>query len=302
MNNYYLIALDKKPIVIKIPKDNKLLNCAEIKDIDQFTSSYTLEELKSKLLKENIISNKDIDLVIMHKNKNKNKTHINTYPIISEDKDYNVLKSVNNLGKINIKDAKDVIMTFYNKYRNADFKGFADYYYSEVNEHKIRSYRQYYAHLIDKTQLDEYKPYNEIRQFIIVMEQYKKYKNSKNHIDYLNDISHYILDHKKELLDMTNKNNITGQIKFDFDFINSQGNTEPTEEKEYMEEYYEEMNKVKNAPWDDPKMEAIFKDRWATIPANFNELLSDGDKFRAGLIDYPTYRSLTIDKENGKRK
>ena len=304
MNDYYLIALDEIPKVIKIKANyldgimnDSFVECSKIEYIDYVMSKYNLLDIKKKLSNTGKISNINTKILVFHRHKFKGKNHLKSFEVITKDDLTDEFKSAIEHqfkdGSIKVKDVEKTIKTFFNKYRNKDFKEMVDWIYTDLNEHKLKEIHIIYNQLFDKekkdTVLNKNVDYKVIRKLFCLINLSNKFDKCSDYINYLSDINVYKKKHIEKLLDITDPNNINGQMTFD----------EMNDKKEdgYLSDYINLKNEILNSSWDDEYIKECVEKN--IIPYNFNEIMTLEDKVRAGLIDIVDYIHL---KEENKSK
>ena len=203
--------------------------------------------------------------------------------------------------KIIVADCEKTIKTFFNKYRNKEFKAMVDWIYTDLDKHKLNEMYYIYSGLFNENKRDNTltKPvdYITIRKLMSMINLFDRFNKCDDYIDYLSNINIYKKKHFKKLIEITDSKMIYGQMSI-FDEIKEENSTKKTQQDEkYLDEYVNIKNEILNSPWDDEYIkECFFKN---SLPYNFNQIMTLEDKVRAGMIDIIDYLDL---KEKKKSK
>ena len=306
MNNFYVIALNEHPTIIKLKIDGNYLSSTSINNIDKIMSRFTKSETQKILFDKNKIDDINTELMIVRVKKYNGKLGIKYYPVIYKD-NYNIYEHINNLGEVRIGDIKEYIVAFYNKLKKKEFKEMVEFQYSLIDEHLLNKICYIVPGLFDdkkrvKTE-NQFMSYSEIRKIINMLNYDAEYSNFNEYLDGVNVFNKYVAKHKDELLSICDKNIIEGQMNLFSDFPQTDYAELENNEKEiiYHEDYY--INKflqIQHSPFDDPKVKEAFE------KGNFSEDLfsnmSYNDRIRCGMIDAIDYKNAEIKKETEEYK
>ncbi|MBR1717987.1 MAG: hypothetical protein IJ715_01800 [Bacilli bacterium] len=225
MNNYYLVAFDIEPKIIEITIDGDKKIATSIQNIDKKTSNFSMKQIKDHLVNIGKISSNEIEILIMHQTKYNGKAYLKTHFVLTENEYLPVISN-----KVKVSDVSKLIITFFNKCKKDSFKEFVQHYYEDINLHTVKNFQRIFANMfINPLIRDEYVKYQDVRSLASVIACYDRFKDIRTYEDYLFNINRYILNNKEHLLEMTDINNIHGQISFSFEGNNV---------------VYHEMNKI----------------------------------------------------------
>ncbi|MBR1417285.1 MAG: hypothetical protein IJ572_05705 [Bacilli bacterium] len=286
MNDYYIVALDTKPRIVYLDenkldeKDNlKLTNLAYI---DYITSQYDEETFRNYLFKNNIISYKDTPIFIVHTHMYKGKIRIIFNNLIFKGKYSNLLLnlSLTTLREraLSLKDCAYLIDIFEkNYYYNNDFKEIANYLINEKSIEKIIKYRERKNSSNASNYDEKYKnenplKYRLMRDLVSSLNEYSKYQDIDSFLlsvykrdDYSDLIIPLIPE--KSLVDKIERQNVS----------------------------YDDLEDIKNAPWDNKDAEEMIKNERYT--EEFIRTATLEDQLRAGLISDYDYIYTRRDSE-----
>ena len=300
MNNYYLIAFDSEPKIIELTIDGNKMSVTTLQNIDNLTSLYSMNQIKNKLLKVGKISSMDTEILVVHQTIRNKESRIKTFPVLTEN-DYLIPSN-----KVKVEDAKKLIITFFNKLHNDDFKSFVEYYYTDINSHSLRNFQRIFATIFNNPEVqEEYVDYKDLRSLLSIITYYERFKDLKKYQDYLFNINRYIVDNKQKLIEMTDSNTTHGQISFSFEDGNLVYHNmhdvikELNEEENKPIDYYEEYFVIQNEPYDNPECKKWVEDN--SFPKDAYQKMTLNDKVRTGFITPFEYQDIMY-KRNVKRK
>lgn len=306
----------------KILEENKKIK-NDISAIDIVTTKFENEEqMKEQMYKNGYIKEKNVDIFIIHKHKYNGKENINEYEIVyknSEKKERMQLlndiahKRLFNI-EINAENADMFMNKFISKFNSSiSFREFMKNPYSKVDKYFINQLLKSNKLGFDikynyQKKLETY-PFirNIISMWNIYDELEKKNANLhgtalatkiiNDYIDILNSRNHR-KKYYNSLLNTIDKDNIPGQITID-EYLSENSSYEDkmeimiNEEKALMESSFDD--KYIQMLYDKGGIDGVF----SNLNSSYLKKLSEGDRFRLGLINYVEYKRLK--RENGRK-
>ena len=330
---YYLIAkYDEEVHTISINQKWYLGNKTQdnfqtgndISAIDIVTTKFENEQqMKEQMFKNEYIKSKNVDIFIVHKNKQNGKEYINEYEIIYKNPEKKErMQLLNNIGKkrlfeepINYEELQMFMNKFITKFNNSEsFMEFMKNPYSTIDKHfkeelLKRKKIDFDLKYIFKNKIDTY-PF--IRNIIAMWNIYDELYKKNNHLigkeltnkiikDYIEILNNRNSRRKcyEKIIKLVDRNNIPGQITIE-EYLNNKSSYD-----EKLNKMSEEARKMKESPFDSQMIQILFdKGGIENVFSHMNKIdvnnISNADKLRLGLIDYVEYGNL--ERNNGKRR